>query len=87
MASHVTNTNNIGSLELEQVLVMKREPAPLYIYNSLDKHVVSVVKHIPCNVAPVISPFLARDCNMDSVKIMGKRVNCGCKGEGSTSSI
>ena len=29
-----------------------------------------VVRHIPYNMAPVISSFLARDCNKGSVKII-----------------
>ena len=67
-------TNNTGSLELHgKVLPMKREPA--IIYNTLNKHALSVVKHIPYNMAPVILSFIARTCNNGSVKIIGKRVH------------
>ena len=82
-------TYNIGSLELgKYILAMKRnEERARYLYNSLDKHAVSVVKHIPCNMASVMSSYLATDCNKGSVKIIGERVNCGCTRERSTSSV
>ena len=33
--------------------------------------------HVPYNIAPLLSSFLARDCNHGSVKITGKRLNRG----------
>ena len=47
-------TNNIGSLELEKFWQWRES----LLYNSLDKHAVSVLKHIPYNMAPIILSFL-----------------------------
>lgn len=62
-----------------QVLALRREPC-----NSHDEHAVAVVKpdgtvvgHIPYNIAPVISSFIARDYNKGTVEITGERVNRG----------
>ena len=58
---------------------LKREPA-----NHRDKHDVAVVKadgeivgHLPYNLAPIVSPFLARDFNKGTAEITGNRVNRG----------
>ena len=61
------------------MLNLQREPD-----NCWDKCAVAIIKadgttvgHMPYNLAPLISPFLARDCNKDTVEITGKRVNRG----------
>lgn len=62
-----------------ETLQLKREPD-----NHRDKHAVAVVKadgaivgHLPYNLAPIVSPFLARDFNKGTAEITGKRVNRG----------
>ena len=68
-------TNNIWSLELGNYWKWRES----LLCNSLDKHAVSFVKHIPYNMTPVILSFLARDCNKHactcSVKIIEKRAH------------
>ena len=60
-----------------QVLRLRKEPD-----NSHDRHAVAVVKsgntvlgHIPYNLAPLFSHFLARKFNKGSVYITGERTN------------
>ena len=63
-----------------EVLLLKREPD-----NANDRHAVAVVRqsdgatvgHIPYNLAPILSPFLARDFNKAVAEITGSRVNRG----------
>ena len=62
-----------------QTLQLKREPD-----NCRDKYVVAVVKsngatvgHIPYTLAPIVSPFLAREFNKGTVNVTGNRVNRG----------
>ena len=63
-----------------EVLLLKREPD-----NSHDRYAVAVVRqsdgatvgHIPYNLAPILSPFLARDFNKGVAEITGPRVNRG----------
>ena len=63
-----------------EVLLLKREPD-----NAHDRYSVAVVRqsdratvgHIPYNLAPIISPFLARDFNKGVAEITGSRVNRG----------
>ena len=62
-----------------QMLNLKREPE-----NCRDKCTFAILKaggtivgHIPYNFAPLISSFLARDCNKGMVEITGERVNRG----------
>ena len=61
------------------VLRLKKEPD-----NSHDRHAVAVVKsgdtvvgHVPYNLAPLFSHFLAREFNKGSVYITGERTNQG----------
>ena len=62
-----------------ETLQLKREPD-----NHWDKYAVAVVKadgaivgHLPYNLAPIVSPFLARDFNKGTAEITGNRVNRG----------
>ena len=68
------NTRTCG-----QVLRLRKEPD-----NSHDRHAVAVVKsgdtvvgHVPYNLAPLFSHFLAREFNKGSVYITGERTNRG----------
>ena len=36
-----------------------------------------IVGHMPCNIAPVLSQFLRRDCNKGFIQVTGARVNRG----------
>ena len=60
-----------------ETLQLKREPD-----NHRDKNAVAVVKvdgaivgHLPYNLAPIVSPFLARDFNKGTAEITGNRVS------------
>ena len=62
-----------------QVLRLRKESD-----NSHDRHAVAIVKsgdtvvgHIPYNLAPLFSHFLAREFNKGSVYITGERTNRG----------
>ena len=61
-----------------QTLLVKREPT-----NPKDKNAVaiyeehSVVGHVPYNLAPYLSRFLARDVNKVFAEVMGEKVNRG----------
>ena len=61
-----------------EVLLLRREPENVH-----DKFAVAVVKqsdrttvgHIPYNLAPIVSPFFARDFNKAVAEVTGPRVN------------
>ena len=60
--------------------VVKREPV-----NVRDKYAMAVIRqsdgaivgHIPYNLAPIVSPFLARDYNKAVTEVTSPRVNRG----------
>ena len=61
-----------------QTLLLRREPT-----NPKDKNAValyeddSVVGHVPYNLAPYLSRFLARDVNKAFAEVTGEKVNRG----------
>ena len=59
-----------------EILLLRREPENVH-----DKHAVAVVKadtttvgHIPYNITPLLSPFLARDFNKGTAEVTAERV-------------
>ena len=71
---------DIWTVMAGKVLLLKRETD-----NAHDTYTVAVVRqsdratvgHIPYNLAPILSPFLARDFNKGVAEITGSRVNQG----------
>ena len=66
--------------EVLLLIKLKREPENVH-----DKYAVAVIRqsdratvgHIPYNLAPIVSPFLARDYNKAVAEVTGPRVNRG----------
>ena len=63
---------------LNEELILKREPS-----NERDRNAVAVrkeealVRHVPFNLARLISSFLRRDINSVFAKVVGEKVNRG----------
>ena len=58
-----------------ELLLFRREPSNISDQSAVGED--SVVGHLTCNIASVISQFLRRDINKGFVEVTGDRVNRG----------